>query len=112
MNRLTNNQGFARNVKAREEMYDKLFELENIEESLGCPLEVVFKAMKPMIAEGGGIYIERDYDGYIRFGKWSVYSLINTENGYGFIPCFENESQIRYLKDYKKTWWLKEDKSE
>lgn len=38
MNRLTNDQGFARNVKAREEMYDKLFELENIEEELGIDL--------------------------------------------------------------------------
>lgn len=98
MNRLTNNQGFARNIKAREEMYDKLFELEDIEEKLGCPLEVLFKALE------NGIYtIDKTW-----------YSLVNMHFECKDLYCqakLKNSIMV-HIKDYKKTWWLKEDRSE
>ena len=79
----------------------KLGKLEDLEEQLGCPLEVVVKALKVQI-----YYEVNDKEGLIiapylveYFGKGFTFDCI------GF-------HEIIWLKDYKKTWWLKEDKSE
>ena len=97
MNRLTNNQGFARNVAAREEMYDKLFELENIEESLGCPLEVV-TSKTAMVVKDNQVYeleiLSVEFNnGNINFGSYWSFTT-------------------RKLKDYGNTWWLKSEREE
>ena len=121
MSRLTNNQGFARNVEAREEMYDKLFELENIEESLGCPLEVVFKAIED------GIVIIGDINQYGAMTLWLDNKPLEALIGEKL--SFEEPRLIKYnewcfscdggsyrgcvsLKDYGKTWWLKSEREE
>ena len=75
--------------------YNKLAELEDIEEQLGCPLEVVFKALKD------GIFVEK-YN--------NIYDLKLAKYKTGF--CLENENHILSITNYKKTWWLKKDKSE
>lgn len=76
----------------------KLKHYENIEESLGCPLEVVFKALE------NGIYtIDKTW-----------YPLVNIlfENKKLYCQAkFKNPIEV-HIKDYKKTWWLKEDRSE
>lgn len=82
-------------------IYNKLGKLEDLEEELGCPLEVVFKSLK------NGIYLEER-------------KSISTEICYHALECefviewYKNKEDYGYelLKDYKKTWWLKEDKSE
>ena len=74
----------------------KLSKLEDIEDELGCPLDVVFKALKQIEIYSIDECFE-DLSLAVDCGGWYLW------NGYG---CF------LYLKDYKKTWWLKEDLSE
>lgn len=78
---------------------DKLGKLEDLEDELGCPLEIREQAFK------NGFY---DADGNHYFCEHYVPSLkamhtkgVSTGNHKSF-----------NLKDYKKTWWLKEDRSE
>lgn len=86
---------------------DKLGKLEDIEEELGCPLEVVFKA----ITQGISYELKNgmmESEPYLTFA----------ECGYGFIfnTGISNRRKVVngefQTKDYKKTWWLKEDRSE
>ena len=82
-------------------MANKLGRLEDIEEELGCSLEVIGK----MIIEGcfydGESYRNIDI-GYVFDGneEGRVISVSEWENGHTML-----------LKDYKKTWWIEEDKS-
>lgn len=79
----------------------KLGELEDIEEEIGCPIEVVFKALK------NGIYLEES-----KSITTSIYYHI-LENEF-VIEWYKSKEDYGYelLKDYKKTWWLREDKTE
>ena len=82
---------------------DKLGQLEDLEEQLGCPLEVMFKALK------SGIY--NDVPEYI-----GTVGLVYINNFYGFmLTCFNSkglQTGCYPTSEYKKTWWLKGDKSE
>lgn len=76
-----------------------LYELlgyKDLEEELDCPLEVVFKALK------------QDYI-YTKGGRCSGLELGTF--GDKWCICCGLRLQIR-VDGYKKTWWLKEDKSE
>lgn len=80
---------------------NKLGKLEDLEEELGCPLEVIGKALKSgvyHILGSGKMYLERclKLNYYSGIEEWSL-----IKKGLSF-----------NLKDYKKTWWLKGDKSE
>lgn len=99
------------------EIVDKLGELEDVEEELGCPLEVVFKALKQ-----GYIYSNNtfDKDGVLNDVEL-VYDDMESENQEFFLrggdKIYDGEKyNYTYtwcnLKEYKETWWLKEDKSE
>ena len=75
---------------------DKLGKLEDLEEQLGCPLEVIFKALKEGIYQSDGgrrKYPTIEYNGATKKFYFAFGTYCNVE-------------------DYKKTWWLKEDKSE
>ena len=95
MNRLTADEYIDTDLI--KSIYCKLKQLEDIEEELGCPLEVVFKALKQMFV----------------FNKENVkiellVLLSNKYNDlclYGFV---EDTTQDVYLslKDYGKTWML------
>ena len=79
----------------------------NLEEQIGCPLEVVFKALKE------GIYykfIETD----CKLNKMIVpMSRIIDDKYCWTCPKWTSTTLMNVkLKDYKKTWWLKEDMSE
>ena len=77
---------------------NKLGKLEDLEEQIGCPLEVFVKAMQ------NGIYRKGLFDDDLyRFGR------VYIEDGYFCDFAWQGEVPI---KDYKKTWWLKEDRSE
>ena len=88
---------------AEEKQYEanqKLGKLEDLEEQLGCPLEVVVKALEY------GIYakdLPRE-DLIKQFGL----KLSNIETEWYLI----NNIMCVNLKDYKISFWLKEDKSE
>lgn len=74
----------------------------SLEEQLGCPLEVMFKALGHFIydEDGNAWYIEHYYQ------ECNVYQLHSVRN-FGRIADKKFNT-----KDYKKTWFLKEDKSE
>lgn len=92
------------------EVLNDICKYKDIEEELGCPIEVVFKALKNGIyrymyfEEGNPVlrhYDELETDGEFLFFE---YLRHDTEG--------QEEDGEDYLKDYKKTWWLKEDRSE
>lgn len=91
---------------------DKLGKLEDLEEQLGCPLEcmvAVFKAMKQDLIYcdiGNGMYNLHNFRlDYVDLAD-DVYF---TRSEYHYV--LDDDCCI-FVKDYKKTWWLKEDKSE
>ena len=78
----------------------KLGKLEDIEEELNCPIEVLHEALK------NGIYgILRGTD------KLYNHTVIADDKSLYAIPLDIYDDQW-LIKDYKKTWWLREDKSE
>lgn len=86
-----------------EDAMNRLGKLEDIEEELGCSLEVVFKKVQELTIENWNQVhcLQYDYDEKL----WYIisYSLWDDE----FYP-----DRQYYLKDYKKTWWLKGEKYE
>ena len=83
-----------------QNVYNKLGILEDLEEKLGCPLEVVFKAIED------GIYDKKGEERSVNFdyNKWEKEYYFN---------AFSYDDNIKlYLRDYKRTWWLKKDRSE
>ena len=86
-------------VTSKQMCLNKLGKIEDLEEEIGCPLDVVFKALKD------GIYtkdLPRE-----ELSKQFV-RLSNVETEWYLI----NMIMCVNLKDYKNTWWLREDKSE
>ena len=87
----------------------------DLEEQLGCPLEVVFTALSR------GFYIDInkiEIDPPLENSTEDLL-LVNCPKDFRLnlwyerieVASFGHYLEI-YLKDYKKTWWLKEDKSE
>ena len=82
---------------------NKMKKIKDIEYFLNCPIEVVFEALD------NGIYYEDESGaGYV-----ANISLVPTRDSYDFFWDKINSSLIHYVHvyDYKKTWWLREDKS-
>lgn len=128
MSRLTKKVNDAYYVKDPRHLYDDTWELvqelgrlEDIEDELGCPLDVVFRAIE------NGIIIMGSTDKYGDSTIWvdTIPVTVTIEGKH----TFEEPRLIKYeewcfsckngsyrgcvvLKDYKKTWWLKEDLSE
>ena len=69
-----------------------------LEEHLGCPLDVVEKALTQEIWYEGN-------KGYLYLMKGNGLKFLN-----GW--CITNGQHYANTKDYKKTWWLKKDKAE
>ena len=90
------------------ERLNKLGKLEDLEEQLGCPLEVITQALKE------GIYYKFREDNSNKLNKMKVPMLRIIEGEYCWIcPKWTGAIWMNVkLKDYKNTWWLKEDKSE
>ena len=92
----------------------KLANFEDLEEELGCPLEVVFKVLKENISFQrkdiitNEIHILEGFDSYIVYNKVrKIYELHTT-----FKAERNNWIANLDLKDYQKTWWLKGEKDE
>lgn len=88
------------------EIIHKLYKLEDIEEEIGCSLEVVFKALKE------GIYCEysKSLFNKCKLQKLKVYLVY--DYGYYSLKPTHKADFLLDLYEYKKTWWLKEDRSE
>ena len=81
---------------------EELARYKQLEEQLGCPLEVVVKALKI------GIYTNLKNWNREDLTKYFCLNLYKVEN-----ECYLGNPIICVnLKDYKNTWFLKEDKSE
>lgn len=79
---------------------NKLGKLEDLEEEIGCPLEVVFKAL------ANGVY----YEDVANCMKYMAVDLhLNSDGEY--VLFFDDEEYL-LTKNYKKTWWLKETREE
>jgi hypothetical protein len=82
-----------------EDILVKLGKLEDLEEEIGCPLEVVFRALNE------GIFVKDE-----ELEKWGVFDRPRLYYSDDF-KCyrFELGYGIGYvkIKDYQKTWWLK-----
>lgn len=79
----------------------KLGQIEDLEDELGCPLEVVFKALKDTYIW----IIHKDKTDY------SVDFCLENYSGKWYISSYD-KAELYLCKDYKKTWFLKGDLSE
>ena len=102
-------------TKDKQEFINKLGRFEDLEEQLGCPLEVVAQALSR------GFYIDInkvEMDPPLKSPTEDLL-LVNCPKDFRLnlwyerieVASFGHYLEI-YLKDYKKTWYLKEDKSE
>lgn len=89
-------------VHVATNMANKLGRLEDIEEKIGCSLEVIGK----MIIEGCFYDGEKYKD--INIG----YVFDENEEGFVISVSEWKNGHTMFLKDYKKTWWIEDDKSE
>ncbi len=87
-------------VIAEGMVYNKLGKLEDLEEEIGCPLDVVFKALT------NGVYYE-DVANCMKYMPADLH--LNLEGEY---VLFFSDEEYLLTRNYKKTWWLKEDKTE
>lgn len=88
-----------------ETLIQYFLKIHQLEEELGCSLDIVFRALKD------GIYIEDN-----TFNTFEKYDVRGIElKGLGVISniCSYGDCDFTcYYKDYKKTWFLKSDRSE
>lgn len=94
-----------------------------LSEELGCPVEVVFKAMTMgIIVKNHEELIEIGYsdrrDKYVYFSteeihlkNWQSHGIEKTTNRFQITYGDDGEWCV-YLEDYQKTWWLKGEKDE
>lgn len=90
-----------------DELIDKLAIYEYLEEQIGCPLEVVVKAIYSGVAyeTKDGLMESEPYVKLYYDGMWFGLDIGNK-------TWTKVDKDHFKLSDYKKTWWLKEDKSE
>lgn len=103
------NTQWANNIKIYDFIGDQLRTIQElvdkmkpIEEDLGCPLDVVFKALK-------GINYENEFGDLCQYQRPRLYYSDDLK-----CWCWELflGGYVLPLKDHKKTWWLSETKEE
>lgn len=99
---IDNDYGFADEDVDTAQIVDKLGRLEDLEDELGCPLEVLFKALSDRVYN-----VERKE--YVNVSHIQ-YSFI--DHKYEIYATNRNWCGWLAVESYKKTWWLREDKSE
>lgn len=77
------------------EAINKLGKLEDLEEQLGCPLEVAFKKCEELKKAN-------EYNEYCVCNWQDEWVILEIDTSYiGEIEC----NIVYWLSDYKKTWW-------
>lgn len=102
----------------------KLGKLEDIEDELGCPLDVVFRAFKEGIIINEAGYVNSAYDNKeFNAEKDSYYNCLtlsevgdnyyfeDINHPYGDPECGDIGCCVR-LSNYQKNWWVKGEKDE
>lgn len=86
-------------------IHEKLGKLEDLEEELGCPLEVVIEALIEGITFEHRGFNLRSNDIHLFYfnNKWIM-------RVYAFIQGYGSNVYDLELKDYGKIWWLKGEK--
>lgn len=108
----THDDSFCKDTKDMVEALETIKELVDLQEELGCPLESMISVFKAM---------QQDHI-YCDIGN-GMYKLHNFRLDYADLAddVYFTRSEYHYVldddccifvKDYKKTWWLKEDRSE
>ncbi len=106
----TQDDDFCKDVPEMIEALETIKTVVDLQKEIGCPLDVLLKALK------NGIWKEM----YFREYKEPVlrhYDVIADKDVFTFeylrhdIDGQDEIGEVRY-KDYKKTWWLKSDRSE
>ena len=90
------------------EAKEKLGKLEDLEERIGCSIEVIFRALKDGIYTNSNIFYNGDEVEYFKVRGAKLEGLSVISNDAPYPEC----DFTCYYKNYKKTWWLKADKSE
>ena len=99
-------------VTSKQMCLNKLGKLEDLEEKIGCPLEVRERALNGFYIVGYG-YVSNDEDFiYLRKDNNGYYLKVVIHPSKPTPPDFYGCCDIHYLRDYKKTWWLKENREE
>jgi len=108
------------NVKDLKEL-DKLLEMattyEELSKQLGCPLDFIFKVLQAPKIYIDKMNVRSEYDNSFKFHSKSNNYIINPyaidgkKPEFLFVDRWSSGYDLR-LKDYKKTWFLKEDRSE
>ena len=116
----------AEAIALRDELFElfttkysePLYEILGLQEELGCPMDVFVKALT------NGVYVIDEETKELQCILRGIYTF--TGEGLGTNAGFSDERiwrkkvnkagiefyPIYFWKDYKKTWWLKQDKSE
>lgn len=97
-NAIVNRLNDIANKLEKQEMENA--EYKKLEKPLGCPLDVVFKAIT------NGVYYE-DVANRIQYLPVELHFSLD-----GDFVLFCNDDEYLLVKNYKKTWWLMENKEE
>lgn len=115
-----------KNAQRLTDISHKLGKLEDIEDELGCPLDVMFRVMEKgveYIVKITSIDVCEPYTKETRIEhrenlkEIKLVKDVFRGNQYVFIVGYEPskyglKEDIVYLKDYKKTWWVKGERDE
>lgn len=104
----TKDNDFCKDVNEMVEALETIKELVDLQDDLGCPLKVIGQLFKQDF-----IYFK--YLSNVQTMKVKVIKGLSygSNPGWYFTCVYDNVDFIYIsLRDYKKTWWLKEDKSE
>ena len=86
------------------DIYKKLYELENIEEEFGCPLDAIFKALKDRkLVSINTISSEKPE---ITLGIYKILGLMFDGENYVLYIYKDNDLAYVYTKDFGKTWMI------
>ena len=118
MNRLTykldepittkhSNYEYNKNSKQKisnDMIFNKLGKLEDIEEEFGCPLDIIFKALKDRKLVF--IHTVSQEKTEITLGVYKILGLMFDGENYILYIYKDNDVTYVYTKDYGKTWVL------
>ena len=95
-------EDFCEDANEMIDALETIKEVVDLQDDLGCPLKAFFKAFN-------GIYIIDDWHDLYFAKPIFIDGKFKIEQHYG---VYDVATYYLELNDYKKTWWLKEDRSE
>ena len=92
---------------------EKLYALEELEQDLGCPLEVLFK-LGELEKNGETIFIKGETPSEFETYETDDFQIdFSHKRIIVFVEKTDwTDTRVFYFKDHKKTWWLSESKEE